>query len=57
MNGAPPPASWNMYHGEKSAAVLLVRLLESRYMRWDVNEQEVYEFDPNHGHEGAREKT
>src|SRR5258707_12407232 len=38
------PASWNIYHGEKRG-VLLVRLWK-RYMLVDVNQQEVYDVDP-----------
>src|SRR5271155_3503413 len=38
------PASWNMYHGEKKG-VLLVRLWR-RYLLVNVQEQEVYELDP-----------
>lgn len=39
------PASWNMYHGEKKG-VLLVRLWR-RYLLLNVQEQEVYELDPD----------
>ncbi len=38
------PASWNIYHGEKRG-VLLVRLWK-RYMLVNVQEQEVYDIDP-----------
>jgi hypothetical protein len=38
------PASWNMYHGEKRG-VLLIRLWR-RYLLVNVQEQEVYELDP-----------
>ena len=38
------PASWDMYHGEKKG-VLLVRLWR-RYLLVNVQEQEVYELDP-----------
>jgi len=38
------PASWNMYHGEKKG-LLLVRLWR-RYLFLNVQEQEVYELDP-----------
>jgi hypothetical protein len=39
------PASWNMYHGEKKG-VLLLRLWR-RYLLVNVQEQEVYELDPD----------
>ena len=39
------PASWNMYHGEKKG-LLLVRLWR-RYLLVNVQEQEVYEIDPD----------
>jgi hypothetical protein len=38
------PASWNMYHGEKKG-LLLIRLWR-RYLFLNVQEQEVYELDP-----------
>jgi hypothetical protein len=38
------PASWNMYHGEKRG-VLLLRLWR-RFLLVNVQEQEVYELDP-----------
>jgi hypothetical protein len=38
------PASWNIYHGEKRG-LLLVRLWK-RYMLVNVQEQEVYDVDP-----------
>jgi hypothetical protein len=39
------PASWNMYHGEKKG-VLLLRLWR-RYLLVNIQEQEVYELDPD----------
>ena len=39
------PASWNMYHGEKKG-LLLLRLWR-RYLLVNVQEQEVYELDPD----------
>ena len=39
------PASWNMYHGEKKG-LLLLRLWR-RYLLVNVQEQEVYEIDPD----------
>jgi hypothetical protein len=39
------PASWNIYHGEKHG-VLLVHLWK-RYMLVNVQDQEVYEVDPD----------
>lgn len=39
------PASWNIYHGEKRG-VLLVRLWK-RYMLVNVQDQEVYDIDPD----------
>jgi hypothetical protein len=39
------PASWNIYHGEKRG-VLLVRLWK-RYMLINVQDQEVYDIDPD----------
>jgi hypothetical protein len=39
------PASWNMYHGEKKGLVLL--RLWRRYLLVNVQEQEVYELDPD----------
>ena len=38
------PASWNMYHGEKKG-LLLIRLWR-RYLFLNVQDQEVYELDP-----------
>ena len=38
------PASWNMYHGEKKGLILL--RLWRRYLFLNVQEQEVYELDP-----------
>jgi hypothetical protein len=38
------PASWNMYHGEKKG-LLLIRLWR-RYLFLNIQEQEVYELDP-----------
>jgi hypothetical protein len=38
------PASWNMYHGEKRG-LLLVRLWR-RYLYVNIEEQEVFELDP-----------
>jgi hypothetical protein len=38
------PASWNMYHGEKKG-LLLLRLWR-RYLFLNVQDQEVYELDP-----------
>ncbi|MGB8323488.1 MAG: hypothetical protein WCE52_11075 [Candidatus Acidiferrum sp.] len=38
------PKSWNIYHAEKKG-VLLVRLWK-RYLLVDVNEEEVYDIDP-----------
>jgi len=38
------PASWNMYHGEKKG-LLLVRLWR-RYLFLNIQDQEVYELDP-----------
>jgi hypothetical protein len=38
------PASWNMYHGEKKG-VLLIRLWK-RYLIINIQEEEVYELDP-----------
>ena len=38
------PASWNMYHGEKKG-MLLIRLWR-RYLFLNVQDQEVYELDP-----------
>jgi hypothetical protein len=38
------PASWNMYHGEKKG-LLLIRLWK-RYLFLNVQDQEVYELDP-----------
>jgi hypothetical protein len=38
------PASWNIYHGEKRG-LLLVRLWK-RYMLVNMQEQEVYDVDP-----------
>jgi hypothetical protein len=42
-DGTPP--SWNMYHGEKRGVVLL--RLWKRYMLVNVQDQEVYDIDPN----------
>jgi hypothetical protein len=39
------PASWNMYHGEKKGTLLL--RLWRRYLLVSVQEQEVYEIDPD----------
>lgn len=39
------PASWNMYHGEKKG-LLLLRLWK-RYLFVNIQEQEVYEIDPD----------
>ena len=39
------PASWNIYHGEKRG-VLLVRLWK-RYLLINVQDQEVYDIDPD----------
>ena len=39
------PASWNIYHGEKRG-VLLVRLWK-RYILVNVQDQEVYDIDPD----------
>ena len=39
------PNSWNIYHGEKKG-LLLVRLWK-RYLFVDVEEEEVYDIDPN----------
>jgi len=39
------PASWNMYHGEKKGTLLL--RLWRRYLFVNVQEQEVYEIDPD----------
>ncbi len=39
------PNSWNIYHGEKKG-LLLVRLWK-RYLFVDVQEEEVYDIDPN----------
>jgi hypothetical protein len=39
------PASWNMYHGEKKGTLLL--RLWRRYLLVNVQEQEVYEIDPD----------
>jgi hypothetical protein len=38
------PASWNMYHGEKKG-LLLIRLWR-RYLFLNIQDQEVYELDP-----------
>jgi hypothetical protein len=38
------PASWNMYHGEKKG-LLLIRLWR-RYLFLNMQDQEVYELDP-----------
>jgi hypothetical protein len=38
------PKSWNLYHTEKKGLLLL--LLWKRYLLIDLNEQEVYEIDP-----------
>ncbi|HEY2820130.1 MAG TPA: hypothetical protein VGJ06_03730 [Candidatus Acidoferrum sp.] len=38
------PASWNMYHGEKKGLILL--RLWRRYLFLNIQEQEVYELDP-----------
>ena len=38
------PASWNMYHGEKKGLILL--RLWRRYLFLNVQDQEVYELDP-----------
>jgi hypothetical protein len=38
------PASWNMYHGEKKG-LLLIRLWR-RYLFLNLQDQEVYELDP-----------
>lgn len=38
------PASWNMYHGDKKGLILL--RLWRRYLFLNIQEQEVYELDP-----------
>ena len=38
------PASWNMYHGEKKGLILL--RLWRRYLFLNIQDQEVYELDP-----------